>query len=125
MATHTDNDAAFYDMIHDLLQQQTSDKDQERRDGPRHDYRHVQLIAPYDGETLPTQAEFRLMPCQDISTNGLSFLVSERPGHSCFVVALGNVPFTFVEAEVKNVRDVEEDGQQCFRVGCRFVRRIE
>jgi len=125
MKTHPHVDAAFFDMIHSLLDAQSTDENRERRGDRRHPYRHVQLMAPYDGHELPLQADFRPVQCHDLSPNGFSFHAPGPPDFDHIVIALGTVPFTFFSAEVVHVHEAPGGSVPQYLVGCRFVRRIE
>jgi hypothetical protein len=93
-----------------------------RRSQTRSPYDCVQLIAPYDGQKLPRQADFRHVVCRDISTSGVSFVVPHALPTERVIVALGTVPFSFLIAEV--VRSELTDDGEVF-VGCRFVERLK
>ncbi|MGC4004520.1 MAG: hypothetical protein QM811_15925 [Pirellulales bacterium] len=81
-------------------------------------------MAEYDGRRMPSQAEFRPEICHDLSPNGFSFWRTDRCAGGRLIVALGEVPFLFFEAEVMHQAwDPDRPGGR-WRVGCRFVRRI-
>jgi hypothetical protein len=92
-----------------------------RRKAQRNDYSCVQLVAPYDGVKHPPQNEFRHVVCRDLSTSGISFLLPEALLGDRFIVALGQVPFSFVVAEAVRM-DPTADGEVL--VGCRFIERL-
>lgn len=117
------SDPAMLQVVQDLLNQETV-VGRERRQSQRRVFNCVQLLAPYDGKRLPAQAEFRPVRCRDLSTQGFSFYTIERPAHRQVIVALGEIPFTFVVAEIRNVQVVERQGRNQYMVGCRFVRRL-
>ena len=125
MQTPEKLDAAFYDMIHHLIEAQSIDLGGERREGERRDYEHVQLLAPYRDSTMPVQADFHQARCQDISPTGFSFHAWDRPDFERVVVALGTVPFVFFIAEVVHVREIHNNGTPQYLIGCQFVERIE
>src|SRR5690606_21550684 len=67
-------DAAFFDMVHELVRDNkllqdkiTAAKACDRRREKRMPFPYVQLLAPFDGENLPLQSEFRHVQCCDIS----------------------------------------------------------
>ena len=124
MIGQTDSDVAFFDLVHSMLDTDNS-KQQERREHDRLSYSCVQLVAPYDGLNLPTQADFMQVHCLDLSERGVCFTSSHRPTHGWFVVALGAVPFDFVKAKVCTAAQVDKNGTTEFRVGCEFVAKIE
>lgn len=124
MFVHLDAGATLFSLIHSLLEEQESLVTVERRKGDRHAYTCSQLMAPYDGWTLPKQADFRLMPCQDISPTGFSFLSQERPEYEHLVIALGTVPFKFFSAQVMHVKFADSSAAGLYVVGCRFLHRL-
>lgn len=122
--SHPANDAAFFDMVHALLDEQMAGSEPERRGSARHPYNCIQLLAPFDGKRLPAQADFRKVHCQDISATGLSFCSPRKPETQYVVIALGAVPFSFYVAEVMHAQPVNNDGVVEYLVGCRLMRRI-
>lgn len=118
------SDAAFFDLVHSLLEADKQDVSAERRETPRTAYDCVQLMAPYDGKTLPVQAGFFKVRCYDISPRGFSFFAFDVPSFDKVVVALGAIPFTFVTAEVINAIPVNDEAGK-YRVGCEFISRLD
>jgi hypothetical protein len=115
---------ALFDSIATLIHEQRQATRKDRRDIERHAYRCVQLVAPFDGQQLPEQREFQQVMCHDLSPQGFSFLVGDRPVTRQVIVALGQVPFKFLVAEVVRVAPGEREDGAMYKVGCRFVRRI-
>lgn len=97
----------------------------ELRRSARQKYACVQLIAPYDGKRMPTQAEFQPQKCHDISPTGFSFWLDKPVIVTHLIVALGEVPFLFFVVEIVHqaYEPTEEPGG--WRIGCRFIRRVE
>ena len=96
----------------------------ERRKTRRRNFVCWQLVAEFDGSTLPTQQDFQLRLCQDISAGGIAYLARERPKTENLVIALGAIPFVFFHVRfIRAVRrkDLED---QPLQIGCRFVKRI-
>ena len=58
MIDQNDSDAAFFDLVHSMIETDPTTKEQERRGDDRLNYNCVQLVAPFDGQNLPTQADF-------------------------------------------------------------------
>ncbi|MCH7729319.1 MAG: hypothetical protein IH991_23005 [Planctomycetes bacterium] len=116
------SDAAFFDMVHVLVSD--SEDDPKQRESKRHVYECIQLLAPYDGSTLPTQGDFCKVLCQDLSANGFGFYTEQSPKTKYVIIALGTVPFIFYVAEVMNSRPVERDGQSGYLVGCHLMERL-
>ena len=118
MSPSRTTDAELYQAAHELLFQQGSG---ERRRGPRHPYKCSQLLAPYDGKTLPRQSDFSWVQCTNISARGLSFFWPEPPRFQSVVVALGGVPFIFVSARLVHANAHGE----YFLCGCEFQKRLD
>jgi len=110
------NDPAFFAAIHEAME--SSD----RRRGERRDYECVQLLAAFDGQELPGQQDFQHERCCDLSPQGMSFLTRRPPNQPFLVVALGEVPFTFVVAKIIRVTPLEQPG--LVKIGCEFQRKI-
>jgi hypothetical protein len=118
-------DADLFALIHRLLDEDRLESPRERRGGKRLAFVYDQLIAPYVGERLPNQSEFQLVQCHDLSPSGFSFRSNVEPAYDRLIVALGNVPFTFLSARVVGVTPIAERHRTQFRVGCIFDGRIE
>ncbi len=118
-------DVHLFDLIHELLEQSRGYQVGERRGEPRTPYDCVQLVAPYDGVNMPTQAEFRRAHCRDLASGGFSFFAESPPEEERLIVALGSVPFSFFVAEVVRVKRADVDLTGTYLVGCRFVERLE
>jgi hypothetical protein len=110
-------EADLFQAVHELFFQQGSG---ERRNGPRHPYKCMQLLAPYNGAGLPRQQDFSWVECRNLSTRGLSFFWPEPPAFKRIVMALGEAPFIFVVGRL--VHAVAE-GEQVL-CGCEFESRI-
>lgn len=119
-------DAELYNAIHSAIAEQPQLRAKsERRTGERMAFRCIQLLAPYDGQTLPAQEDYSRVRCHDLSPSGFSYLADARPAALKLVAALGRTPFRFFIAEVVNQRVVERDGRRKILVGCRFVGRVQ
>lgn len=128
MPTYSDvtADAELFTAIHTAIAEQPQTRGKaERRSGERLEFRCIQLLAPYDGETLPAQEDYSRVRCHDLSPSGFSYLADARPAAKKLVAALGRTPFRFFIAEVVNQRVVERDGRRKILVGCRFIGRID
>src|SRR5438128_939607 len=121
LAEHT-KDAKFYSLVHAVLEAERRRDLNERRDGRRHPYRCMQLIAPACGH-LPDKSEFRQVQCVDLSPNGVSFLAAELPLANRLIVVLGLEPFICLLAEVVRREATTHEGRSMFRVACRFSGR--
>lgn len=128
------DDSAMYNLVHDVLAAeeerqvnfsaaQASGSDLRR--SARKRFSCHQLIAPYDGRRMPSQAEFQPLLCHDLSPTGFSFWQQTPVAASHLIVALGEVPFLFFVAEIVH-QDYEPHGEPGgWRIGCRFIRRVD
>ena len=97
---------------------------EDRRRTARRNFVCWQLVAEFNGVTLPLQEDFQLRLCQDISAGGVSFLSDERPRSEDLVIALGQIPFIFFHVNfARAVRRRDLDGQP-LQIGCRFIKRL-
>ncbi len=120
------DDVDLYSLVHELLLVRDADDQQdERRGGVRHPYECRQLISPYriDGE-LPDQTTFRPVKCCDISPGGMSFHSDQLPDCERLVIALGTLPFIYIEARIMHVTECDDDRPGKYLVGCQFGGRI-
>lgn len=124
MVTQAQSDAAFYEMVYYLRRQQATEGD-ERRGSTRHDFCHLQLIAPYDGCRLPLEKEFEPLPLHDLSAGGFSYYAPFPPPTPLVIVALGKAPFKLLSAEVRHTTQKKVHGQLQYQMGCRFRERID
>ena len=123
-------DAAFYDMVHEMVHNnqllqdatQAQSPGHERRTEDRFPYPYTQLVAPYDGGRLPDQSEFRHVQCQNISTRGFSYFDTSRPTYNQVVMLFGRIPFRIFTAEVRHVRKTSRP--DLVLVGCRILARL-
>ena len=119
-----DADAALCAEITELLNEQRALLSVDRRSNDRRSYECSQLVAPYNGESLPGQDEFQPERCNDLSSTGFSFLSVQRPATSKVVVALGRVPFLFFVADIVHVQEVDTERGHEYVVGCGFTSRV-
>ena len=117
-------DEYLFELIHALLEESRGYQVGQRRAAPRTKYDCVQLIAPYDGFTMPSQAEFRRAHCRDLAKGGFSFFAEQPPETEQLIVALGAVPFSFFVADVVRVKQADVDHTGSYLIGCRFVERL-
>jgi len=121
-------DTEFLENVHQLIRENAAEAEPtaaaERRQHERRAFRHVQLIAPYDGRRLPSQAEFEQLVCEDVSQSGLAFRSRRFPQTKQVIVALGQVPFKFFSAQIVHIaKEHREDGMN-YLIGCRFTARL-
>lgn len=117
------NDPELFDLVHRLLHGEQPNRVVDRRDDPRRSFRCIQLMAFYTPPQMPNAAEFQQIPCDDLSTQGLGFFLREEPIHKHVVIALGNVPFKFLLAEIVRTQQVRHEDEAVYRIGCKFVGR--
>lgn len=121
---NVETDLELLSAIESILSEQAAHATDERRTDARHHYECTQLLAPFDGDSLPQQADFRQVQCRDLSPSGFSFYTYRQPESDQVVVALGAVPFRFFVAEIIHMSISSDEGGQDFLVGCRFARRL-
>lgn len=117
------NDAAIFELMHALLENEGRAEKLERRTNNRQPFHQTQLIAPCNSAEGDVGADaFEKWECYDLSVSGVSYFSNTQPDYSHVVLALGRVPFKFLIAEVRHSREME-DGR--WLVGCHFVRRLD
>ncbi len=125
---------AMFTLMHEVLTTQEErqkdsvsqqEHDGEHRHSTRKKFTCIQLVAPYDGRQMPSQAEFQQQICHDLSPTGFSFWQEKPLAPTHLIVALGEVPFLFFVAEIVHqaYEPLGEPGG--WRIGCRFIRRVE
>jgi hypothetical protein len=114
--------ADWFATVHQFIRPVSTD---ERRGRLRQNYPTVQMIAPYINGALPERDAFRPVQCQDLSTGGFSFYLSEPPQYDRLVVALSNPSQTiFLTAAIVHYSPVAESDEPLYLCGCRFLGRI-
>jgi hypothetical protein len=74
---------------------------------------------------MPAPDDFSRVPCDDLSSGGISFFLPEEPQFVECVVGLGKPPeVTYVRARVTYHEPVIHRGVNCVRVGCQFKSRL-
>ena len=61
----------------------------DRRDAQRHSFHAVQRVAPWRGIAKPTETDFQLVWCHDLSTSSISFYWSTAPDFEQVIVRAG------------------------------------
>jgi hypothetical protein len=119
------NDLRIYKAVHRMLASPEGEH-QERRGTSRYPFEIVQWIAPYDGSTIPAEADFFPVRCRDLSRSGFSFVTSDRPAFSSLVVILGEPPdLMHVEAEVARCTKLEPFGMELVETGERALSPLD
>jgi len=124
MDEHPTTDPELFELVHRLLQAEETGRLVDRRDGTRHPFHLPQLMAFYTPPHKPNAAAFQQVPCDDLSAQGVAFFLREPPAQKQVVVALGDVPFTFVIAEIVQAQPIRRDDEVVYRIGCRFIGRM-
>lgn len=93
----------------------------------RHPYECSQYVAPWnEGDPIPLLENMFKVRCHDISIEGISFFLPDRPGFDLAVISLGNqLNPTLMVIEIRHSKVVFMKGDVQHLVGCRFVRRVE
>jgi hypothetical protein len=108
-----------------ILRQQSQRRElAERRVRNRRSYPLTEVVAPYQGSTVPKTAEFREVLCQDISSGGIAFYWPEAPEFEHVVVGLGAEPKLYLTARVAHSGPCA-DRSLGHLVGCRFLGRVD
>lgn len=143
-------DAAFYELIHHLLEEQPGDAMGERREGFRKPFPILQRIAPCHDGKVPPDSAFTEVRCHDLTQKGFSFFLPRPPCFDRLIVAFGERPrCIYLVAEVLHCNEVTVDEATpretpspcCLSraaggppvetppsvvlVGCRFVERLD
>jgi PilZ domain len=96
----------------------------DRRESQRHSFPAVQRVAPCRGTAVPTEADFHLVRCHDLSTSGISFYWPTSPNFDQVIVALAS-PKGTTRVLARVMFHGPQAGQQGqYLIGCRFVRRL-
>jgi hypothetical protein len=131
--SEVEESAAFYNYVQEALDSQiqrsgtekvTTSKVTEKRSTERQNYQCTQLIASFDGQNLPSQSEFHAVLCHDLSPTGFSFWSPKKPNGIELIVALGKVPFIFMQATIVNLQKEASTSYCGWRVGCKFTNRV-
>jgi hypothetical protein len=92
---------------------------------PRKTYQFFQRIAPVYNRSLPSEANYFNVECNDISRGGISFYLKRPPGCKYFAIVLGQGPSsTIMFGRVVNSKEVNHDNHRMYLVGCQFIDRL-
>ena len=87
---------------------------------------YLQAVAPMTGEEWPHRRDFVAAQFRDLSQHGFSFITNAPPQCKLLAVELGWQPccYCFVSQIVNCTQEYLADGRAVYRVGCKFVRRV-
>ncbi len=119
-------DAELFTALHHALEELTAlDASAERRQNDRRPFQCVQMLAPFDGVTLPDQHDYTRAMFFDLSPTGFSYLADAPPETNLLITALGRTPFRFFIAEIVHEQRMIHEDRRRILVGCRFISRVE
>ena len=95
----------------------------EKRREERRPYVCQQLVADYDGKTMPAKEDFYLVTFRDISATGAAFLSPRKPARDKVVIVLGKGEI-HVTARVVRAFYRTDLPEMPYEVGCEFERRL-
>ena len=95
----------------------------EKRKEERRPYVCEQLVADYDGRTLPDMEDFYLVTFRNISETGAAFLSPRKPARDKIVIVLGKGEI-HVTARVVRAFYRTDLPEMPYEVGCEFERRL-
>lgn len=96
----------------------------DRRETERHSFPALQRVAPCRGAAVPTEADFHLVRCHNLSTLGIAFYWPTMPTFDQVIVALA-LPQGTTRVKARVIFHCPPAGQQEeYLVGCQFVRRL-
>jgi diguanylate cyclase (GGDEF)-like protein len=81
-----------------------------------------QRIAPFVDGQFPDADMFYSVDCEELSPQGFTFLVEERPLYDSVLLALGEErDRAYTSATVKHCRNIGSDAAPMYRVSCQFT----
>ena len=95
----------------------------DRRKRGRNSYVYGQLVADYDGQSMPLKSDFYSVTFLNLSRMGAAFLSPRKPSTDQLVIVLGKSQ-VYVIAQVVRTFYRTDIGDPVFEVGCEFVRRL-
>lgn len=112
--------------ISGMTESHTYDADHAQRPEIRRRYVCEQFMAPWSEEDgYLDNLEFTPVRCHDISSSGISFVVTELPASNTLVISIGphSAPI-LMAVRVAHSRSVYMYNQIGYLVGCQFIKRI-
>ncbi|HEY5311840.1 MAG TPA: hypothetical protein VIK18_04950 [Pirellulales bacterium] len=91
----------------------------------RFPYSALQYMAPCTEHALPSSADFQPVLCNDLSVNGISFVLDLAPEFEFLVISVGvlSAPI-FVLCRARFFRKVSIHDAERWLVGCEFIKRL-
>jgi hypothetical protein len=81
-----------------------------------------QRIAPFVDGQFPDAEMFHAVDCEELSPQGFTFLVEERPSYDAVLLALGEErERSYTSASVKHCRNIGNEAAPMYRVTCQFT----
>lgn len=91
----------------------------------RFPYSALQYMAPCTEHALPSSADFQPVMCNDLSVNGISFLLDTAPEFEFLVISVGVLEGPiFVLGRARFFRKVSVHDAERWLVGCEFIKRL-
>ncbi|MGQ0635519.1 MAG: GGDEF domain-containing protein [Planctomycetaceae bacterium] len=86
----------------------------------------TQRVAPFINGHFPEPGMFREIDCEEISSQGFTYLLPERPDYDKVLLALGREQDrAYTTASVLQCRNIGSEATPLFRVSCRFTSPVE
>lgn len=92
----------------------------------RRRFSSVQMVAPYDGTSLPDDDMFFQVLCHDISTRGFAYFSATRPMYDHVIVRLTDTQGCIhqLKARVAHWREGYWEKKRQLLIGCEFQERV-
>jgi hypothetical protein len=123
MNTASSIDPEIARMVGSLL---TSSDPLDRRGGERLAFPSEELVAYFVDGAAPDPGDFASVACGDLSEEGISFYWPTVPPSDMAIVGLlVQGELTYLLAEVRSCTAIAGVASGKYRIGCRFIKRIE
>lgn len=113
--------------VRDLSESVSDFEFESAEESARHRFVCEQYVARwYPGQAVPHPSQFDLVKCRDISVQGISFFVKDRPDFDYFIIAMGSSEHSIVmSGKVLDSRVVFMYGEVGYLARCQFMNRIK
>ena len=124
-------DANFFNLIHRVVADQPKRSSAQRRRPDRACYQALARIALRRTADMPSEADFIEVQCRDLTSQGCSFFLPNRPTFNELVVCFGAPPEAiYLKARIAHCEEAAAHGatgsrHPLFLVGCEFVERLQ